>query len=117
MATVSSHTLNGADGSHAGDIAVSLINRNTNEVLFEAAMDSGGRLVQEIEPAQIDVTASYELVFQTGPYWASQPHPGSDVRAIEEVVIRFSMPDPEARYHMPVILSPNSYSVWWSQPE
>ena len=117
MATVSSHTLNGTDGSHAGDIAVRLVNRNTNEILFETAMDSGGRLSQDIDPASVDTTASYELVFHTGSYWASQPHPGPSVRAIEEVVVRFSMPDPDARYHMPVILSPNSYSVWWSQPE
>lgn len=117
MAIISSHTLNGANGSHAGDIGVSLVNRKTNEILFETAMDSGGRLSKEVDPGLIDTTASYELVFHTGPYWESQPHPGPGVRAIEEVVIRFSMPDPDARYHMPVILSPNSYSVWWSQPE
>jgi 5-hydroxyisourate hydrolase len=31
-----------------------------------------------------------------------------------EIVLRFAMPDPASRYHMPVILSPHGYSVWWS---
>jgi 5-hydroxyisourate hydrolase len=33
---------------------------------------------------------------------------------MREIVLRFEMPDPSAQYHMPVILSPNSYSAWWS---
>ena len=48
MAVVSSHTLNGVDGTHAGGIAVSLRNLNTGETLFDTAMDDGGRLVQDI---------------------------------------------------------------------
>ena len=34
MAVVSSHTLNGVDGTHAGGIAVSLRNLNTGETLL-----------------------------------------------------------------------------------
>jgi 5-hydroxyisourate hydrolase len=30
------------------------------------------------------------------------------------VVIRFCMPDPEAAYHMPLVMAPNGYSVWLS---
>ena len=36
------------------------------------------------------------------------------VQIMAEVVVRFSMADITARYHIPVILSPNSYSIWWS---
>ena len=39
MAWVTSHTLNGVDGSHAGGIAVRLVNLATGETLFDAAMD------------------------------------------------------------------------------
>ena len=114
MAIVTSHTLNGTDGTHAGGIAVTLTNGDTGEVLFTAEMDSGGRLRQEIAPDRIDAGARYELVFATGPYWAQLGIPREGVQIMDEVVLRFSMPDPEGRYHMPVILSPNSYSVWWS---
>jgi len=40
--------------------------------------------------------------------------PRDSVQILEEIVIRFTMLDPEARYHIPVIMSPNSYSCWWS---
>ena len=53
MAVVSSHTLNGVDGTHAGGIAVSLRNLNTGETLFDTAMDDGGRLVQETRSSSI----------------------------------------------------------------
>ena len=39
MAVVSSHTLNGVDGTHAGGIAVSLRNLSSGEMLFDTAMD------------------------------------------------------------------------------
>ena len=57
MAVVSSHTLNGSDGTHAVGIAVSLRNLITGEMLFDTAMDDGGRLVQDIAENRIDPAA------------------------------------------------------------
>ena len=114
MAVVSSHTLNGVDGTHAGGIAVSLRNLNTDETLFDTAMDDGGRLVQDIAEDLIDPAAKYELVFGTGAYWQARDITRSGAQIMDEVVVRFAMPNAAARYHIPVILSPNSYSIWWS---
>ena len=114
MAVVSSHTLNGSDGTHAVGIAVSLRNLITGEMLFDNAMDDGGRLVQDIAENRIDPAAKYELVFATGAYWQAQNLPRPSAQIIEEIVVRFTMADVTARYHIPVILSPNSYSIWWS---
>ena len=112
MATVSSHTLNGTDGTHAGGIDVTLT--GPDGVVFEAAMDAGGRLSQDIPADQIDAQATYELVFRTGPYWAARDIPRDGPQIMDQIVLRFRMPDPDAKYHMPVILSPNGYSCWWS---
>ena len=114
MAVVSSHTLNGVDGTHAGGIAVSLRNLNTGETLFDTAMDDGGRLVQDIAEDLIDPAAKYELVFGTGAYWQARDITRSGAQIMDEAVVRFAMPNAAARYHIPVILSPNSYSIWWS---
>jgi 5-hydroxyisourate hydrolase len=103
--------LNGSDGTHAVGIAVTLSRLGKNdEIMFEAIMDNGGRLEQEIPPDQIDPHATYELVFETGPYWDKRNIPVG----ISQIVLRFSMPDPKGKYHMPVILNPNSYTVWKS---
>ncbi|MDG2406178.1 MAG: hydroxyisourate hydrolase [Paracoccaceae bacterium] len=114
MAVVSSHTLNGVDGTHAGGIAVRLRNLATSEMLFDTTMDDGGRLVQDIGKDLIDPAAKYELVFATGAYWQAKNISRSRVQIMDEVVVRFAIPDTTARYHIPVILSPNSYSIWWS---
>jgi 5-hydroxyisourate hydrolase len=40
--------------------------------------------------------------------------PKNGMHILDEIVIRFAMPDADAKYHIPIIMSPNSYSCWWS---
>ncbi len=110
MATLTSHTLNGSDGTHAGGIAVRLHDLKSGKRLLTSAMDAGGRLSETIEPGDIDPSATYELLFDTSAYWAARDMPAT----VQQIALRFSMPDPEGVYHMPVILNPNSYSMWCS---
>ena len=111
MATLTSHTLNGSDGTHAGGIPVTLTNLKTGNVCFHAQMDDGGRLSQTIEAQTVDPSAIYELVFDTNAYWAARKMPAT----VTQIALRFAMPDPAGAYHMPVILNPNSYSRWASR--
>ena len=117
MAIITSHTLNGSNGSHAGGISVYLKNLNSNEIVFQTLMDSGGRLNKIVSPENIDVNAKYELVFKTRNYWEKQDKSKNKDRIVEEVVIRFKMSNKNKKYHFPLILSPNSYSTWWSEGE
>ncbi len=114
MATVSSHTLNGTNGTHAGGIRVQLTNRTSGAVLFDTHTDDGGRLSEDVDLGSAEPETVYELVFATGSFWATQDVPRGGTQIMSEVVLRFQMADPDARYHIPVILSPNSYSAWWS---
>ncbi len=111
-AILSSHVLNSVDGSHAGGIAVRLINLSSGATLFETATDSSGRLVQEITDP--DPAARFELVFHTGPYWEARVSPSHGARLMDEIILRFAMPDRAGRYHMPLILSPHGYALWSS---
>lgn len=108
MATVSSHILNGTDGSHAGGIDVRLVKLGTGETLFETKTDAGGRLSEKV--ADIDTTAEYELIFDVGRYWDAH---GTATR-MRAIVLRFGMPDAGGSYHSPIIVSPNGYSGWVS---
>lgn len=111
MATLTSHTLNGTDGTHAGGIPVTLTNLTTGTVTLTAQMDEGGRLSVNINAKDIDPDAMYELVFDAARYWAARDMPTT----VTQIALRFAMPDPEGTYHMPVILNPNSYSMWTSR--
>ena len=117
MATISSHTLNSVDGTHAGGIAVALYRIGPSEerdLVFETATDEGGRLSETVAADTVDSGARYELVLQTGDYFATRIPTEYGAQNVREVVVRFTMPDPEARYHIPMMLAPHSYSVWWS---
>ncbi|KLN59045.1 hypothetical protein WH96_19485 [Kiloniella spongiae] len=114
MAFISSHTLNGVDGTHASDILVTLTRLGEKAPLFTTRMDSAGRLSQEVDIADSDPAMIYELVFATAPYWLTRNLPTENNQIIFDIVLRFRMPDPYGKYHMPIILSPNSYSTWAS---
>ena len=114
MAVLSSHLLNGLDGTHAGHVSVSLTKiaaDGAKSTVFEEKSDQGGRFQQEVT---VDDKASYEMVIASGSYFAGRDIPKFGMQILSEIVIRFGMPDPNARYHIPVIMSPNSYSCWWS---
>lgn len=108
MAVISSHILNGADGSHAGGVKVRLRNLATGQTEFEAETDPGGRI--SIELKYPDPAAEYEFSLNAGAYWSARGVP----TRLTEIALRFRMPHPDQSYHSPVILSPNGYSGWVS---
>jgi|TARA_B110000046_G_C12949719_1_gene379567 5-hydroxyisourate hydrolase-like protein (transthyretin family) len=117
MAVISSHTLDGSDGTHAVGISVSLKKTNSSDYLFQTFMDNSGRLIENVSPKLIDETATYELIFGTGAYWISKSNFKGDMKIMDEIVIRFKILNKDRKYHFPIILSPNSYSTWWSEGE
>ncbi|MEP0940464.1 MAG: hydroxyisourate hydrolase [Rhizobiaceae bacterium] len=118
MATISTHTLNSVDGSHAADVRLSILRiamDGRRETVVTGATDEGGRFVRDIPEGEIDTEADYELVLQVANYFELQSLNDKAGRNLKEVVVRFQMPDPTARYHMPFMLAPNSYSVWMAR--
>ena len=116
MAIITSHILNGTNGSHAAGIIVSLKNLSRNKNVFKCKMDIGGRLNKTIPDEEGSEDSIYELIFETGEYWEKKTRDDSK-NIIDEIVIRFKMPDRSKKYHFPIILSQNSYSTWWSKGE
>lgn len=114
MALLSSHLLNGVDGTHARNVAISLIKieaGGTRTPVFQGVSDEGGRFQCEVSAAS---DAIYEMVINSGKYFDLREIPHNGMKIMSEIVIRFSMPDILANYHIPVIMSPNSYSCWLS---
>ena len=111
MATFSSHLLNSVNGTHAGGIKVTIYQINSNgdkKKYLESETDSGGRVLKELNLTKEDCLCDYEMVCETGNYF-------SEERIVSEIVVKFKMSDPNKKYHLPIIISPNSYSIWWSK--
>lgn len=114
MALITSHTLNSLDGTHASGIAVTLTAMPSGKVLFATHMDEGGRLREEVDLSRQRQSDRYELVFDTGTFWAAHQADRSRAQIMSDIVVRLIMPDPVGHYHIPLIISPNGHSMWWS---
>ena len=117
MAVISSHVLDAVNGVSAVGIRVELFrlyDADPSQRLFETRSDSEGRISESVTVAGNPADAIYELVFHTGDYFPVAVIAEGSHHNMQSVVVRISMPDPDARYHIPVVLSPHSYTVWWS---
>jgi 5-hydroxyisourate hydrolase len=111
MATLSSHLLNSVNGTHASGVKVIInqINSSGEKVIFfESETDNGGRILKDFDLSTNDCNCDYEMVCQTADYF-------SEKKIVSEIIIKFRMEDPKKKYHLPIIISPNGYSIWWSQ--
>ncbi|MGI9332946.1 MAG: hydroxyisourate hydrolase [Gammaproteobacteria bacterium] len=117
MATVSSHVLDAVAGCSAKHVRIectALAAGGNREQIFAVHTDQDGRISESVDVGCGHADRQYELVFHTGDYFdagADLPQAGQIMRT---VVVRVTMPDPQARYHIPVIVGPHSYTVWWS---
>lgn len=117
MAILTSHTLSSVDGTHAGGVSVSIVRLaadGTRTTLLDSKTDDGGRFEAELSVGDEHAEAQYELVFGTGVWFSDQDIPRPGMQIVSDIVIRFAMPNPDGRYHIPVIIGPNGYSTWWS---
>ena len=111
MVTLSSHLLNSVDGTHACGVKVIInqINSSGEKVIFfESETDNGGRILKDFDLSKNDCNCDYEMVCKTADYF-------SEKKIVSEIIIKFRMEDPKKKYHLPIIISPNGYSIWWSQ--
>ena len=113
MATVSSHILDSVKGDHAAGIRCQLfqLGEAGKSQVFDVGADVEGRIVEIVSIDDSNRGAEFELVIHAAEYFTAQG--GSPGSPVTTVVIRFTMIDDAARYHLPVMLSPHSYSTWW----
>ena len=64
-----------------------------------------------IEGAAFGVGA-YELWFHAGDYFRASGFDLPDPPFLDRVVIRFGISEPDAHYHVPLLLSPYGYSTY-----
>ncbi|MGH8774829.1 MAG: hydroxyisourate hydrolase [Jiangellaceae bacterium] len=108
MSTLTTHVLDIARGHPAVGVAVRLerVGGDGTTHLAEAATDRDGR-VRDLGSGDLP-TGRYRIVFGTGDYFAGL---GDDV-FYPTVAVEFSLTDPVAHYHVPLLVSPFGYSTY-----
>ena len=71
-----------------------------------------GRCDQPLLEGEALVAGEYELVFGAGDYFASIGTKVPEPRFVDRVVLRFGVADASAHYHVPLLVSPWSYSTY-----
>jgi 5-hydroxyisourate hydrolase len=101
---LTTHVLDTANGRPAAGIPVELarFDGEAREVLASVTTNADGRtdspLLQELEPG------TYELVFSVGAHFSEG--------FLDRVPVRFTIADADAHYHVPLLVSPWSYSTY-----
>ena len=71
-----------------------------------------GRCTAPLAEGDTLVAGQYELVFGAGAYFAAQGVVLPDPPFLDRVVIAFGVADSSANYHVPLVLTPWSYSTY-----
>ena len=111
---LTTHVLDTALGRPAEGIRIELFHivDESRHRIAGTVTNNDGRTDSPILPAEEFRTGTYELVFKAGEYLRTSGQAGDDPLFLDEVPIRFGMSDPDAHYHVPLLLSPYGYSTY-----
>lgn len=111
---LTTHVLDTANGKPAAGVRVELhrlLGAGEKELLASANTNSDGRLDAPLLSASDISAGRYRLLFHVGDYFASLGNRDAK-RFLDVVPILFVIDDSEANYHVPLLISPWSYSTY-----
>ncbi|MCK8075431.1 hydroxyisourate hydrolase [Vibrio sp. 1CM2L] len=114
MGRLTTHVLDTTHGLPGAEIKVELykVNEDSTEKLATVLTNSDGRTDAPILAGNDFRPGKYQLVFYVADYYRSRGVELDDVPFLDDVVIRFGLDDPDAHYHVPLLVSPYSFSTY-----
>ena len=114
MGRLTTHVLDTASGRPAAGVRITL-HRNLGEryaLVRDALTNGDGRCDEPLLEGPALTAGRYRLVFAVGEYFAKQGVALPDPPFVDEVVLDFGIADAAAHYHVPLLVSPWSYSTY-----
>lgn len=111
---LTTHILDTAHGCPAAQVAIALwrITDNGDRTLLkETKTNSDGRTDAPLLLGDEMTVGTYELVFAIAPYFR-QHITLPDPPFLSDIPLRFAIADPQTHYHVPLLVSPWSYSTY-----
>lgn len=113
MGRLTTHVLDTARGRPAAGLALSLHALDPERrLLVEARTNADGRLDAPLLEGEALRPGGYELGFDAAAYHRAQGIELAEPPFLDVVVIRFQVADADAHYHVPLLLSPWSYTTY-----
>ncbi|HEF5783705.1 5-hydroxyisourate hydrolase [Burkholderia multivorans] len=114
MGKLTTHVLDTANGRPGAALKVDLyaLDGDSRRTIKTVLTNSDGRCDEPLLEGAALTAGEYELVFHAGDYFASLGVKVPEPRFVDRVVLRFGIADPGAHYHVPLLVSPWSYSTY-----
>ena len=113
MTKLTTHVLDVYSGKPGKGIKVDLffINGEKKEKVNSLVLNNDGRSDQPLVEKEKFKSGKYELVFYIGDYF-NKIIDSNDLPFLDDVVIRFGISNNNESYHVPLLVSPWSYSTY-----
>lgn len=114
MGRLSTHVLDTARGKPAAGVVILLyrLEEGGRSLLREVVTNADGRTDGPLLEGAALAAGSYELLFRAGDYLRASGQAGEGVLFLDEIPIRFGVPDAGQHYHVPLLISPFGYSTY-----
>jgi 5-hydroxyisourate hydrolase len=114
MGKLSTHVLDTANGKPASGMALRLygISAQGSTLIKTAVTNSDGRVEPALLQDQDFEPGRYRLEFDVGPYFKAITTDLPELVFLEMVPIEFGVADSRQNYHIPLLVSPWSYSTY-----
>lgn len=114
MGRLTTHVLDTANGRPAAGIRISVYSLagGVRNLLGVTETNQDGRCDRPILEGDALKTGTYELEFAVGAYFSRLDGQLPDPPFVGDVVLRFGIADPNQHYHVPLLVSPWSYSTY-----
>jgi len=111
MGKLSTHVLDTTLGKPASNLEVSLYKKNEDGYALVKTIltNKDGRCNEPLLENENFLSGGYELVFNVADYFTTQ---NIHSKFLQDVVIRFYVEDASQNYHVPLLITPYSYSTY-----
>ena len=112
---LTTHVLDTASGIPAAGMAVTLLNISDTDdhpVLVQCVTNEDGRIDAPLLEGSAFVVGRYRLSFAVADYFRSRNVPVAEPAFLDVVHIDFGIADQSSHYHVPLLVSPYSYSTY-----
>jgi len=114
MGRLSTHVLDTVAGGPAEGVPWALysIEENVRSELSSGRTNSDGRTDGALLEGAAVVVGTYELIFKVADYFKALGTNVSEPPFLDEIPLRFTIFDSAQNYHVPLLVSPYSYSTY-----
>jgi 5-hydroxyisourate hydrolase len=111
---LTTHVLDTASGKPGEGVKIefSVLEGEAYKLVTTVTTNADGRNAQPLLTPENMKAGKYQLVFYVGEYFAKQGTVVPNPPFLEKAVIQFGMADATAHYHVPILVSPWSYTTY-----